>query len=291
MPLLFYVLCLFSQLVQVVLQHAVAHDTQTDQAQDQVQDGVVGVRDALCGAAFSKLLLSQENAEERQEQHQNDLQDGVVCRILNGNSISCQHDDPVDAINATSDQGQQNAGNDISLLDLHSKYSLLFFPAVSAFFYSIQFSNGLCQEIIVKYCIFLSVGIEYKRVMRMKKQRAWVLLALAAAAAAAIAIFYFLAQRGIGIGCPLYLLTGLRCPGCGNSRAALALLQGDLLRALEMNLLFPLEFGYLLWVAGCCGVRYWKSGKLQYRPRWVWADAVILAVVVLWGICRNFWNM
>jgi hypothetical protein len=136
-----------------------------------------------------------------------------------------------------------------------------------------------------------SVGIEYKRVMRVKKQRAWVLLALAAGAAAAIAIFYFLAQRGIGIGCPLYLLTGLRCPGCGNSRAALALLQGDLLRALEMNLLFPLEFGYLLWVAGCCGAHFWKNGKLQYRPRWVWADAVILAVVVLWGICRNFWNM
>ena len=125
----------------------------------------------------------------------------------------------------------------------------------------------------------------------MKKQRACFLVGLAAAAAAAVAVFYLLAQQGIGLSCPLYSLTGLRCPGCGNSRAAIALLEGDLLRALEVNLLFPLEFGYLLWVAGCCGVSYWKSGKFQYRPRWAWADIAILAMVVLWGICRNFWNI
>ena len=125
----------------------------------------------------------------------------------------------------------------------------------------------------------------------MKGRRAWILGGLGAAAVAAVAVFYLLAQRGIGIGCPLFLLTGLRCPGCGNSRAAIALLQGDLWGALNRNLLFPLEFGYLAWVAGCCAVGFWKNGRFAYRPRCVWIDVVVLAGVVLWGICRNFWNI
>ncbi len=48
-----------------------------------------------------------------------------------------------------------------------------------------------------------------------------------------IAVFY------LTLGCPIRLLTGVSCPGCGMSRAVFALLQLDLALAFEMH---PLVF-------------------------------------------------
>lgn len=113
------------------------------------------------------------------------------------------------------------------------------------------------------------------------------MLLLGAGALAAVAVISVLAQHGLGIPCPVYRLTGLQCPGCGNSRAALALLRLDLKAALGYNLLFPLEFGYLLWVILRICYAYWQTGRFSYRPLRPWIDAVVLAAVILWGIIRN----
>ncbi len=43
--------------------------------------------------------------------------------------------------------------------------------------------------------------------------------------------------------CPLHALTGLNCPGCGLTRGFHALFHGDILTALQFNLLLPI---YLL---------------------------------------------
>lgn len=48
--------------------------------------------------------------------------------------------------------------------------------------------------------------------------------------------------------CPLRELSGLNCPGCGLTRGFHALFHGDVLAALQFNLLLPLYllfFGYL----------------------------------------------
>ena len=48
--------------------------------------------------------------------------------------------------------------------------------------------------------------------------------------------------------CPLFALTGLACPGCGMTRGLHALLHGDILTALDYNLILPgilFFFGYL----------------------------------------------
>lgn len=48
---------------------------------------------------------------------------------------------------------------------------------------------------------------------------------------------------GMIVRCPLHELTGLECPSCGLSRAMSALMEGDLFRAADLNLLvFPAAF-------------------------------------------------
>jgi len=56
------------------------------------------------------------------------------------------------------------------------------------------------------------------------------LLALLIAAA-----YYYLTYRIFGYTCPSILLTGLPCPGCGLTRSALLLLNGDIAGSLRMN--------------------------------------------------------
>ena len=121
----------------------------------------------------------------------------------------------------------------------------------------------------------------------MMKKRWYTLSLVTAAALAAVALFYILARNGIGFSCLFYELTGLQCPGCGNSRAMIALLQLDPLEAIQYNLLFPLEFSYLLWVLvrSCC--TYFKTGHFSYKPKYLWLDIAILVIVILWGILRN----
>lgn len=90
--------------------------------------------------------------------------------------------------------------------------------------------------------------------------------------------------------CPLKFLTGLDCPFCGGSRVAGALLQGDVVRALDLNafavlVVLPLtlvvlsamarqELGY--------GTRYWPAGRLGGILGYT-----LLAVTLVWGVVRN----
>jgi len=103
----------------------------------------------------------------------------------------------------------------------------------------------------------------------------------------AAAVFVLLAEAGIGIGCPFHKLTGLQCPGCGNSRAAMALLRLDFAAAFSYNPTFPLQFGYLGWVYLSCCVSYLKGKRFTYKPLVPALDIVLLVIFILWGILRN----
>ena len=97
----------------------------------------------------------------------------------------------------------------------------------------------------------------------------------------------FLVKSGLRIYCPFHALTGLNCPGCGNTRAALALLQLDFQEMLHYNLLFPLEMLYIWHIYAVCAKNYISSGRFAYRMRPNWLDITVLCAVLLWTVIRN----
>lgn len=84
----------------------------------------------------------------------------------------------------------------------------------------------------------------------------------------------------IGIPCVFHEVTGLYCPGCGMTRAALALLELDFKQAFRYNLLvFLLVPLYALYVL---------AHKKQWRRTSISIMAVMLTATLLFGLLRNF---
>jgi hypothetical protein len=87
--------------------------------------------------------------------------------------------------------------------------------------------------------------------------------------------------------CPLRAITGYDCPGCGLTRSVYALLHGDVVRAIDHNLLvvvlLPLALlAFARWTAGRMG---YATGRL---PRWrPWMTIVAGLAVVSFLIARN----
>ncbi|MDO5124667.1 MAG: DUF2752 domain-containing protein [Eubacteriales bacterium] len=119
------------------------------------------------------------------------------------------------------------------------------------------------------------------------KQRLVNILLLTAAIGCVGLVFVALARLGIGIPCLFHLITKLKCPGCGNSRAAIALLRLDIFGAFSYNLLFPLEFSYIIWVYVRCCVRYVKESSFSYKTPHIALDICVLAAVLVWAVLRN----
>lgn len=83
----------------------------------------------------------------------------------------------------------------------------------------------------------------------LTKERGFALAGVAGMSGAAFVAGYFdPSTAGFFPVCPLFALTGLACPGCGMTRGLHALLHGDILTALDYNLILPgilFFFGYL----------------------------------------------
>ena len=93
--------------------------------------------------------------------------------------------------------------------------------------------------------------------------------------------------------CTLKSVSGLFCPGCGNTRAAQALLRGDIGGALHQNVLFvcALPF-FILWLAytwvNWVFPGIWKSILPWKNFRWKYGYSVTLVIVlVAFSILRN----
>jgi hypothetical protein len=87
--------------------------------------------------------------------------------------------------------------------------------------------------------------------------------------------------------CPFLAMTGWSCPGCGSLRAVHALTRGDVVTAVDRNVLTVLAIPALI-VAWAAWLRRSITGRTRppraIPPAAIWA---LLALVVAFGVVRN----
>lgn len=79
--------------------------------------------------------------------------------------------------------------------------------------------------------------------------------------------------------CPFKALTGLDCPGCGSGRALAALTHGEVVTALDHNLVLP--FLAPLVIVSLTGASLGRTPLLSRRG---WARAILLLVAGFWAL-------
>ena len=93
---------------------------------------------------------------------------------------------------------------------------------------------------------------------------------------------------GMGLPCVLYEVTGLKCGGCGLTRAAVSLLHLDFAAAFSYHALWPVFAAYILWVGVSFARVYVRRGEIRLLPGKWWMHIIVLAAVIGYGALRNF---
>lgn len=87
--------------------------------------------------------------------------------------------------------------------------------------------------------------------------------------------------------CPLLTTTGYACPGCGLTRGFHALFHGDIITAIDFNLLIPLWaviFGWVLVSLTLLAIRGKGLPMWPTYPRVLWGFVIVLFA---FGVLRN----
>jgi hypothetical protein len=118
------------------------------------------------------------------------------------------------------------------------------------------------------------------------KKAGWLLLIISGGI---LMLFFFLDPQKSALfpKCPLYVWTGLYCPGCGSQRAMHSFLHFRFLEVLHYNLLlFPAGIFILYQVLRPLLQRKTKVvlPDIAYHPRTPW---IILIIIILFWILRN----
>lgn len=123
----------------------------------------------------------------------------------------------------------------------------------------------------------------------MKRRALSIALLFAALSAAAAVLLFFLQSGGFNFICVFRELTGLRCPGCGNSNAVLAVMRGDFIGAANCNIMFYPEV-----ISAAAFIIYFSylyvSGN-RASKRALAAAAAAVSAALTWGIVRNIINI
>ena len=100
--------------------------------------------------------------------------------------------------------------------------------------------------------------------------------------------FYPATNKSFHPKCIFHEGTGLHCPGCGSQRSISALLKGNILQAIDYNVLLVVCLPFLLYAALAFTWNTFSKNKLQqavfHSP--VFAKTLLVVVILFW-ILRN----
>lgn len=109
-------------------------------------------------------------------------------------------------------------------------------------------------------------------------------------AAAAVYFHFDPAEAAWMPQCIFRRLTGLQCPGCGSQRFLHAILHGDIHAALRANaLLLPLIPYLFFW--GAVEISPSRNQRLRRALNSIPAIISILAIIIIWGVARNIFDI
>lgn len=123
----------------------------------------------------------------------------------------------------------------------------------------------------------------------MTKLRKTAICAIAAIAAAAGTAVYFAldpATCAVFPRCPFYVLTGLKCPGCGSQRALHCLLHMDIAGAAANNFLLVAALPLVALLAASELLRKRKP-RLYAAVNSARLCMAVFAVITAWWVARN----
>jgi len=87
--------------------------------------------------------------------------------------------------------------------------------------------------------------------------------------------------------CPLYVTTGIYCPGCGSQRATHQLLRLNILGVLQQNVLYFLGIlilGYHFIVTSLNSILKKNFYNYIYHPK---TPLILLVIIIIYWILRN----
>lgn len=91
----------------------------------------------------------------------------------------------------------------------------------------------------------------------------------------------------ISIPCVFRRITGLKCPGCGNTGFVISVAHFRFGEALRCNYLFPLEALYVIYVIIWSSAAYIKTGKPDFMIKPGWLNITALVLFLAWWVLRN----
>ena len=119
------------------------------------------------------------------------------------------------------------------------------------------------------------------------KRKKHVLRTLAEFMALGFIYLVWLKITHLGIPCPIRLVTGYLCPGCGLTHLVLALLRGDLHAAFQANaflmVIAPFALVYYIYRT----LLYIEHGRREFSPAESVIFAILLVAAIAFGIWRN----
>ncbi len=125
----------------------------------------------------------------------------------------------------------------------------------------------------------------------MKRRIKRVAVVYGIVAAMLLAYYVFVRLTGVGIPCIVRRVTGFSCPGCGNSRALIALLHLDFLGAVKYNLLIFPELLFVGYVLITVTARYIKTGVYSMTFQHEGVLWLFLVLLVVWTVVRNIYGI